>query len=75
MTLAQAQSVLVALAPLVGTARVTSAAGNIIRAMAGITALSDSPVPEQRSRDRLTARAGPAGTPRPPGAAKERRRR
>ena len=49
VTLAKAQSVLVALAPLVGTARVTSAAGNIVRAMAGITALGDSPVPEQRS--------------------------
>ena len=49
VTLAKAQSVLVALAPLVGTARVTSAAGNIVRAMAGITALGDSPVPQPRS--------------------------
>jgi len=49
VTLAQAQSVLVALAPLVGTARVAAAAGNIVRAMAGITALGDPTVPEQRS--------------------------
>ena len=49
VTLAKAQSVLVALAPLVGTARVTAAAGNIVRAMAGITALGESAVPEQRS--------------------------
>ena len=49
VTLPQAQSVLIALAPLVGTARITAAAGNIVRAMAGMSALADSPVPQQRS--------------------------
>jgi 4-carboxymuconolactone decarboxylase len=47
-TVEQAQSVLVAIAPLVGTPRITAAAGNILRAMLGIEALADA-VPEQRS--------------------------
>jgi hypothetical protein len=50
MTVEQAQSVLVAIAPIVGTARVTAAAGNIVRAVLGAAALADaSVVPEQRS--------------------------
>ena len=48
VTVEQAQSVLIALAPLVGTARVTSAAGNIIRAFLGAAALAESEVPELR---------------------------
>jgi len=49
VTLAKAQSVLIALAPLVGTARLTSAAGAIVRAYAGAAALSEAGIPEQRS--------------------------
>jgi hypothetical protein len=49
----QAQSVLVAIAPLVGSARVTAAAGAIIRAVMGAGALADAvdagAVPEQRT--------------------------
>jgi alkylhydroperoxidase/carboxymuconolactone decarboxylase family protein YurZ len=41
VTLEQAQSVLIAIAPLVGTARVTSAAGGMIRALAGAAMLSE----------------------------------
>jgi alkylhydroperoxidase/carboxymuconolactone decarboxylase family protein YurZ len=48
VTLEQAQSVLVAIAPLVGTARVTAAAGAIVRAVLGAEALAEL-VPEQRS--------------------------
>ena len=48
LSVEKAQSVLVALAPLVGTARITAAAGAILRAMAGAEALA-SAVPEQRS--------------------------
>jgi 4-carboxymuconolactone decarboxylase len=48
VTMEQAQSVLVALAPLVGTARVTSAAGGILRAFVGAQALAESEVPEPR---------------------------
>jgi 4-carboxymuconolactone decarboxylase len=43
-----AQSVLVALAPLVGSARITAAAGNILRAFVGVEALSED-IPEQRT--------------------------
>jgi 4-carboxymuconolactone decarboxylase len=49
VTMEQAQSVLVALAPLVGTARVTSAAGNIVRAFLGAAALTESDVPQLRA--------------------------
>ena len=53
MTVEQAQSVLVAIAPLVGSVRVTAAAGNIVRAVVGVAALADSAkeagVPEQRT--------------------------
>lgn len=48
VTLEQAQSVLVALAPLVGTARVTAAAGGIVRTFVGAAALTESDVPELR---------------------------
>ena len=49
VTLEDAQSVLVAIAPLVGTVRVTAAAGNIVRAVVGAAALAESAVPEQRT--------------------------
>ncbi|MGY1746946.1 carboxymuconolactone decarboxylase family protein [Blastococcus sp. SYSU D00695] len=42
VTMEQAQSVLVAIAPLVGTARVTAAAGAILRAFVGAAALAES---------------------------------
>jgi alkylhydroperoxidase/carboxymuconolactone decarboxylase family protein YurZ len=48
VTMEQAQSVLVAPAPLVGTARVTSAADGILRAFLGAAALGESDVPELR---------------------------
>lgn len=52
ITLEDMQSVLVAIAPLVGTPRVTAAAGNVLRAALGAEALAEaavSSVPEQRS--------------------------
>jgi 4-carboxymuconolactone decarboxylase len=51
VTLEQAQAVLVAIAPVVGSVRVTAAAGGILRAALGITALTDedSPAPQQRT--------------------------
>jgi 4-carboxymuconolactone decarboxylase len=49
VTMEDAQSVLVAIAPLVGTARITAAAGNVVRAVMGAAALSESAVPEPRS--------------------------
>jgi 4-carboxymuconolactone decarboxylase len=49
VTMEQAQSVLVALAPVVGTARITSAAGGIARAFLGGAALAESDVPELRA--------------------------
>jgi alkylhydroperoxidase/carboxymuconolactone decarboxylase family protein YurZ len=48
VTVEDAQSVLIAIAPLVGTARITAAAGNVVRAIMGVAALADS-VPEPRS--------------------------
>jgi 4-carboxymuconolactone decarboxylase len=48
VTLEDAQSVLIAIAPLVGTARVMSAAGNVVRAIVGAAALAEA-VPEQRT--------------------------
>jgi 4-carboxymuconolactone decarboxylase len=48
VTVEEAQSVLIALAPLVGTARITAAAGNVLRAVMGISALADA-LPEQRT--------------------------
>jgi 4-carboxymuconolactone decarboxylase len=47
LTVEKAQAVLVAIAPLVGTARITSAAGAIVRAVLGAEALADM-VPEPR---------------------------
>lgn len=52
VSLEDMQSVLVAIAPLVGTARVTAAAGNVLRATLGVEALAEAvapSVPEQRS--------------------------
>lgn len=50
VTLEQVQSTLVAIAPVVGTARITSAAGKILRGAFGIAALEaeETTVPEQR---------------------------
>jgi alkylhydroperoxidase/carboxymuconolactone decarboxylase family protein YurZ len=48
VTLEKAQSVLIAIAPLVGSARVTSAAGAIVRAVLGAEALAEM-IPEQRT--------------------------
>ncbi|MGY1779985.1 carboxymuconolactone decarboxylase family protein [Geodermatophilus sp. SYSU D01036] len=48
VTVEQAQAVLVAIAPLVGTPRITAAAGNILRAVLGAEALADA-IPEQRT--------------------------
>jgi alkylhydroperoxidase/carboxymuconolactone decarboxylase family protein YurZ len=48
VTVEEAQSVLIALAPLVGTARITAAAGNVVRAIMGAAALADA-FPEQRT--------------------------
>src|SRR3954465_13598902 len=42
VTAEQAQSVLVAIAPLVGSPRITAAAGNILRALVGVEALPES---------------------------------
>ena len=49
MTVEKVQSVLVAIAPLVGTPRITAAAGNILRALFGAEALAEAVVPEQRT--------------------------
>jgi alkylhydroperoxidase/carboxymuconolactone decarboxylase family protein YurZ len=49
VTLEEAQSTLVAIAPVVGSARVTAAAGNILRGMFGVAlAESEGAVPQQR---------------------------
>jgi hypothetical protein len=48
LTVERAQSVLVAIAPIVGTVRITAAAGAIVRAVLGAEALAEL-VPEQRS--------------------------
>jgi alkylhydroperoxidase/carboxymuconolactone decarboxylase family protein YurZ len=50
LTVEKAQSVLIAIAPIVGTARVTSAAGAIVRAVLGAEVLSEQAIPEQRTR-------------------------
>jgi alkylhydroperoxidase/carboxymuconolactone decarboxylase family protein YurZ len=49
VTVEKAQSVLVAIAPLVGSPRITAAAGNILRALVGAEALAEAVVPEQRT--------------------------
>jgi 4-carboxymuconolactone decarboxylase len=48
LTAEQAQAVLVAIAPVVGSARVTAAAGAILRGVLGAAALADQ-IPEQRT--------------------------
>jgi 4-carboxymuconolactone decarboxylase len=48
LTVEKAQSVLVAIAPVVGSARVTAAAGAIVRGLLGADALADA-IPEQRT--------------------------
>ncbi|MGY1695602.1 MULTISPECIES: carboxymuconolactone decarboxylase family protein [unclassified Geodermatophilus] len=49
LTVEKAQAVLVAIAPVVGSARVTAAAGAIVRGVLGAAALGDGMIPEQRS--------------------------
>ena len=49
LTVEKAQAVLVAIAPVVGSARVTAAAGAIIRGVLGAAALTEQTVPEQRT--------------------------
>ena len=49
LSMEKAQAVLVAIAPVVGSARITAAAGAIIRGVMGAAALADTPVPEQRT--------------------------
>ena len=48
LTVEKAQSVLIAIAPIVGSARVTAAAGAIVRAVLGAEVLADQ-IPEQRT--------------------------
>ena len=49
LTVEKAQAVLVAIAPVVGSARVTAAAGAILRGILGAAALDEQVVPEQRT--------------------------
>src|SRR5688500_17664627 len=49
LTVDQMQSVLVAIAPVVGSARVTAAAGAILRGLLGAEALAEQVVPGQRT--------------------------
>ena len=49
LTVEKMQSVLVAIAPVVGSARVTAAAGAIMRGILGAEALADTAVPQQRT--------------------------
>jgi 4-carboxymuconolactone decarboxylase len=49
LTAEKAQAILVAIAPVVGSARVTSAAGAILRGVLGAAALAEQGVPEQRT--------------------------
>ena len=49
LTVEKAQAVLVAIAPVVGSARVTAAAGAILRGVMGAAALDDQVVPPQRT--------------------------
>ena len=48
LTVEQMQAVLVAIAPVVGSARVTAAAGAIVRGILGAEVLAEQVVPEQR---------------------------
>ena len=49
LTVEKAQAVLVAIAPVVGSARVTAAAGAIVRGVLGAAALDEQVVPPQRT--------------------------
>ena len=49
LTVEKVQAVLVAIAPVVGSARVTAAAGAIVRGVLGAEALAEQVVPEQRT--------------------------
>jgi 4-carboxymuconolactone decarboxylase len=49
LTMEKAQAVLVAIAPVVGSARVTAAAGAIVRGVLGAAALDEDSIPEQRN--------------------------
>jgi 4-carboxymuconolactone decarboxylase len=49
LTVEKMQAVLVAIAPIVGSVRVTAAAGAIVRGVLGAAALADTGIPEQRS--------------------------
>ena len=49
LTVEKVQAVLVAIAPVVGSARVTAAAGAILRGVLGAAALDDQLVPPQRT--------------------------
>ena len=49
LTVEKVQAVLVAIAPVVGSARVTAAAGAILRGVLGAEALAEQVVPEQRT--------------------------
>jgi 4-carboxymuconolactone decarboxylase len=49
LTVEKMQAVLVAIAPVVGSARVTAAAGAILRGILGAEALADTVVPQQRT--------------------------
>jgi 4-carboxymuconolactone decarboxylase len=49
LTAERMQAVLVAIAPVVGSARVTAAAGAIVRALLGAEALAETVVPPQRT--------------------------
>jgi 4-carboxymuconolactone decarboxylase len=49
LTVEKMQSVLVAIAPVVGSARVTAAAGAIVRGLLGAEALAETVVPQQRT--------------------------
>jgi 4-carboxymuconolactone decarboxylase len=49
LTVEKVQAVLVAIAPVVGSARITAAAGAIVRGVLGAEALAEQVVPEQRT--------------------------
>jgi 4-carboxymuconolactone decarboxylase len=49
LTVEKIQAILVAIAPVVGSARVTAAAGAIVRGLLGAEALAETVVPEQRT--------------------------
>ena len=49
LSIEKMQAVLVAIAPVVGSARVTAAAGAIVRGMLGAEALAETVLPQQRT--------------------------